>query len=254
MIKKIKSLFYVPKHGKMREQAFLARIALYASVIVLCLGAMGFTAFAYFSSDVFSSSNRITSATYDLYVAATITGTGVDGNVTADNVLEGKQGETYSVTLSYPSDKPGMATSGFCMIHVGDTVYHTAQITQTESTFTLTLTFDTDASVRFEPCWGTSSYFGTTGNPLYLSTGATLTVSAPPAQGSSLSEPDASTDTSTDTSTDASTETSTETSTDTSADTSTDTSADTSTDTSSDTSADISAEPSSDASENVSTN
>lgn len=241
MIKKIKSLFYVPKHGKMREQAFLARIALYASVIVLCLGAMGFTAFAYFSSDVFSSSNRITSATYDLKVAATIKDTGVDGNVTADNVLEGKQGETYSVTLSYPSDKPGMATSGFCMIHVGDTVYHTAQITRTESTFTLTLTFNTNASVRFEPCWGTSSYFRTT-NPLSLSTGATLTVSAPPAQGSSLSEPDASTDTSTDTSTDASTETSTETSTDTSADTSTDTSADTS------------AEPSSDASENVSTN
>lgn len=253
MIKKIKSLFYVPKHGKMREQAFLARIALYASVIVLCLGAMGFTAFAYFSSDVFSSSNRITSATYDLKVAAT-KGMGVDGNVTDNVLLEGVQGETYSVTLSYPSDKPGMATSGFCMIHVGDTVYHTAQITQTHNTFELTVVFETDASVRFEPCWGTSSYFGTTGNLLYLSTGATLTISAPPAQGSSLSEPDASTDTSTDTSTDASTETSTETSTDTSADTSTDTSAETSTDTSSDTSADISAEPSSDASENVSTN
>lgn len=242
MIKKIKSLFYVPKHGKMREQAFLARIALYASVIVLCLGAMGFTAFAYFSSDVFSSSNRITSATYDLYVAATEGN--VDANVT-NNVLTGEAGKTYSVILTYPN-KPGMAASGFCMIHVGDTVYHTAQITRTESTFTLTLTFDTDASVLFEPCWGTSSYFDTTGNPLYLSTGATLTVSAPPAQGSSLSEPDASTDTSTDTSTDAST--------DTSADTSTDTSAEPSTDTSSDTSTGTSSEPSSDASENVSTN
>lgn len=245
MIKKIKSLFYVPKHGKMREQAFLARIALYASVIVLCLGAMGFTAFAYFSSDVFSSSNRITSATYDLYVAATEGN--VDANVT-NNVLTGEAGKTYSVTLSYPSDKPGMAASGFCMIHVGDTVYHTSQITRMDNIFELTVVFEAGASgsVRFEPCWGTSSYFGTTGNSLYLSTGATLTVSAPPAQGSSLSEPDASTDTSTDTSTDASTETSTETSTDTSADTSTDTSSDTSTGTS--------AEPSSDASENVSTN
>lgn len=59
---------YVPEEGKVREKTFLARITLSVVIMVLCLGAMGFTAYAFFTCNITSGTTTIQSARYDLDV------------------------------------------------------------------------------------------------------------------------------------------------------------------------------------------
>lgn len=59
---------YVPEEGKVREKTFLARITLSIVIMVLCLGAMGFTAYAFFTCNITSGTTTIQSARYVLDV------------------------------------------------------------------------------------------------------------------------------------------------------------------------------------------
>lgn len=68
MRKLLHELFYIPKYGKMKESAFLSRIAGSVTLIVLYLAAMSFAAFAYFSSSVTSGINTIKAASFTLNV------------------------------------------------------------------------------------------------------------------------------------------------------------------------------------------
>lgn len=61
----------IPKNEKIRDKVMMTRILLSVVIMVLCLGAMGFTAYAYFSCNITSAVTTIQSARYELNVAVT---------------------------------------------------------------------------------------------------------------------------------------------------------------------------------------
>lgn len=141
--------------------------------IVLLLTTMSFAAFGYFTTGVDSGRNQITAANYTLDIQVLQGGEAVDlsGELT---LAPG----TYEVILSYVE---GSSSTGFCMVNVGDTVYHTLQIGEDvtadngfRENVSLTLNVTQEVSVQFTPCWGTSVYYGGT-DACYI-TGDVLTV------------------------------------------------------------------------------
>lgn len=127
--------------------------------IVFLLTSMSFAAFGYFTANVETGRNRIAAANYTLDVQV-LAG---DENLYSADVLELEPGQ-YEVTLSYVE---GSASTGFCMMEVGDVAYHTLQIGEdvtAENGFrekvSFTLTVTQPVSVEFIPCWGTSVYYG----------------------------------------------------------------------------------------------
>lgn len=153
--------FYIPKEGKIREKVMIVRVAVTVIIMIACLAAMSFTAYAYFSHDVTSASNIIRSADFDVLVT-------VDPESQTENgsyKLTG--GSSYTVNL----EKDGTASTGFCIVEV--TVgtetfkFHTQQIgtggVEQSLSFTLDLTKltqDDTVKVKFIAHWGTSRFYG----------------------------------------------------------------------------------------------
>ena len=172
MRKLYNEFFYVPKYGKgkVREKVMLARTALTVVIMVVCLAAMGITAYAYFAYNVTSASNIIKAANFETKVSIQISDSNnepvpVEQLNSKTQVATLSAGKEYSVTI----EKAGTAQTGFCVISAeGCDVekYHTQQIgkdvkSNTEGTnsitFTLTVTDTTD--VTFYSHWGTSTYY-----------------------------------------------------------------------------------------------
>ena len=152
MIKQLKKFFYVPKYGKMSEKAFMRNLMLSLSGIFLCMGVMALTAYAYYSSTISSGVQRIRAASYNCEVY-------VDGTALQEKQLELPKG-TYSFSIIKTPDST--ATTGFCVITVGDRVFHTQQIqedTNAQTPFVFTLELEKAQTVAITAVWGTSSYY-----------------------------------------------------------------------------------------------
>ena len=83
MRKLYRELFYVPKHGKVNDKVMLGRIVITITIIVTCLVAMSFTAYAYFSYNVTSVSNTIKAA--EFYTDVTVHIAETDGTEIEDS-------------------------------------------------------------------------------------------------------------------------------------------------------------------------
>ena len=177
MRKLYRELFYVPKHGKVNDKVMLGRIVITITIIVTCLVAMSFTAYAYFSYNVTSVSNTIKAA--EFYTDVTVHIAEMDGTeiedsnitlITSDNKnfkIEGLAvGKWYSITI-VPSTI-NTAQTGFIVVSADNckTTYHTQQLGVDEKVqggktakicFQLKLT-DT-ANVFLKSHWGTSSFY-----------------------------------------------------------------------------------------------
>ncbi len=183
-----RGLFYVSRHGKLPETAFLGRIALSVTVIIGSLSAMALSAYAYFQTSEVAMIGTLQSAEYSLEMTA-------NGALLTDGKLQGTVGETYEVTLK----KSGSAQTGFCVITVRqdgvqDVVYHTQQIGADQKVdggwteqITFAVTFNGAATLDLEPHWGTSSSYSYVGYEAfdqepqenhYIIGGETLTVAA----------------------------------------------------------------------------
>lgn len=168
--------FYIPKHGKIREKVMLTRVVTTVMIMVVCLFAMGITAYAYFSYNVTSNLGTIRAADFETNVSISITNKNneaveinqIDNRTQAATLY---QGDEYSVTI----EKAGTAKTGFCVITASNCEtekYHTGQLgsdvnrgtAQSDSiTFTLKVTDTTE--VEFYAHWGTSSYYDYSGYP-----------------------------------------------------------------------------------------
>lgn len=175
MRKWLHSMFYIPKYGKVSEKALLSHLSVYISVTVLCLAAMGFTAYAYFSCTVSSGNNIITSAHFDADISIEgVTLTEIAGkHYTADL----KADTQYVVKIT----SRGTAQTGFVVLQIGDAVYHTQQFGMVENVPVTQIQFmlqlDQDQQVVFVPHWGTSCYYGSVGESLdYYLLNDTLTL------------------------------------------------------------------------------
>jgi hypothetical protein len=172
-VKKLyEEFFFVPEDGKVSEKVMLTRAVLSVAVILVCLSAMGFTAYAYFAHSLTSGQNTIKAADFGI-------------NVTIQNDAPNQEpvvierpdkktqavallgGNTYSVTV----EKTGTASTGYCVIYPHgfedeEGKYHTQQLgadvkagSNGRNTITFTLTVTEDVKIYFYPRWGTSTYY-----------------------------------------------------------------------------------------------
>lgn len=172
MKKLYNEFFYIPKYGKVKEKVMLMRTALTVVIMVVCLFAMSFTAYAYFSHDVTSGSNIIKAAYFDAQITV--------NNGTNDITLakEGKYQTAllpagdYTIKLEHGSST---ADTGFCVITIGDAVYHTGQIGEdvargldSGAYVAFTLKVDAETNIKILSHWGTSSKYGYTDSAKYI--------------------------------------------------------------------------------------
>ena len=145
---------------KVSEKNLLTRGLVTLTVVILCLAAMTLTAFAYYSLDIVSGSNKIKAAFFDVDVVID------NGNIT---VIPGAN-KTYSASLpagthsiKVAHSAQSTANNGFVMVETTEGVYYTRQLTKSDNTDSLTFIFETNAemAVKFSACWGTSIYHNT---------------------------------------------------------------------------------------------
>lgn len=169
MRKLYEKFFYIPKHGKVRDNVMLVRSAFTLAIMVVCLIAMSVTAYAYFSANVTSGSNMIKAANFDVNISVTDSNTKANVDIPTtvsgrETVLDFKTPGTYTVTLA----KAGSADTGFCIITANGIEYITQQIgvdinannEKRESVSFCLKINEANTKVTIESHWGTSSYYG----------------------------------------------------------------------------------------------
>lgn len=153
---------YVPEDGKIKEKVFIMRVAVAIVCMVCCLSAMGFSAYAFFSSSITSGSNTIVAASFDaeISVATNINDsqTNVTPTVNQTTYTYSLVEETYHVTIK----ATGNAKNGYCKIEIlgADNEvsdwYYTISIGQ-EMTLPFTIKCYESAKVRITANWGSCS-------------------------------------------------------------------------------------------------
>lgn len=164
-----KEFFYVPKYGKIREKVMLVRVTMTVAIIVFCLAAMGFTAYAYFSHNISSTHNIIKSANFETNVKIQITTDGgedvsvIPGDYKSHTAAL-KAETKYYITLT-PTEN-STAKTGFVILTAKNCAqrYHTQQLGKDGDGNTTSVTFyiipSADTTVTFLSHWGTSCYYG----------------------------------------------------------------------------------------------
>lgn len=161
--------FYIPKDGKIREKVMMVRVTISVIFMVICLVAMSFTAYAYFTCSVSSSLNTIQSAYYSLKI------TDSSEAVVTDNYTCGTATEdlhTFVLTAN------GTAETGYCKIEISNgtekKIYYTTQIfkeagedTDRLTELTLTIRAAEGCVITFIPQWGTSANYAVNQDELY---------------------------------------------------------------------------------------
>lgn len=162
MKKWLQSRFSVPVQGKVSEKVFLSRITLNITVIIICMIAMAFTAFAYFSVSVSSQNNRIQAAHFDveIHVSSEVDGIPVSEPVNRQNtdvyVVNMKADTVYAVEIV----AKGNSNTGFVVISAGGYQYHTEQmVLNDKNSIVFYLRPTEDMAVMLMPHWGTSSHY-----------------------------------------------------------------------------------------------
>ena len=171
MRKLYREYFYIPRHEKICDKVMVTRVATAVGIVVMCLMAMSFTAYAYFSHPITSSSNIIKAANFDADVFINITTeTGEPIPVSEESnhakTAQLKAGNIYHIVLDESTSNT--AGTGFVIVSslACKEVYHTQQLGNDESVeggrtekiiFDLSVTVDT--TVCFVSHWGTSSHY-----------------------------------------------------------------------------------------------
>ena len=151
----------------MGERVFFARLAVSIVCIVLCMGAMGFSAYAYFTASVSSNMNQIQAANFDLNVQKIEPQTKTSSASYESEKIYTLQSGVYDFVLEMSDN--ATATTGYCQIVIiksdgtnGESVY-TQQFGKIEEqkepvrARTIRIQVATDTKVKFVPCWGTYS-------------------------------------------------------------------------------------------------
>ena len=175
------------KKEKTQEKMMCARLMMAVAVIVACLAAMVFSAYAYFSCAVISNGNVIQSANFETQLSITVTdtqrGASIPQPITSGDksyVVTLEEGTTYQIRIE-PTDASTAAT-GFCVITAegSDNRYHTRQLGVDGDSYTDYLCFYLQVSattqVKFFAHWGRSAYYVSeqNGTELYITNHETV--------------------------------------------------------------------------------
>lgn len=169
MQKFLEELFYVPKHSKVTDNLISKRLVSSVAVVLLCLAAISFSAYAYFSSGVSSGTINIKSASFTTDVSIEITNTqnGSIDVITSNHkshiaILDANT--KYKVVLKRNANCT--AKTGFMVVTIEgyEYKYHTQQLGEDGDSFTELIEFyiatDSRVKVQFFAHWGTSSLYG----------------------------------------------------------------------------------------------
>ena len=186
MVNLFRKFFYVPQYGKIDDKVMVTRVITSVVTVILCLAAMGFSAYAYFSHDLTSATNTLKGAKFDAKVQMQLNdANGETVTVVTSNykthIAELKAGQTYFITAQHTS--ASTAKTGFLIVTAENcnTRYHTVQLGKDGAGLTETITFcltpTADTKVTFLAHWGTSSYYGyATDNENYIQSGESVTM------------------------------------------------------------------------------
>lgn len=167
MKKMWKSMNHKKQQPEVADRSFFRSLFLSVLSIVVCMICLVSATWAWVSDSIENKGGVIQTANYDIEVTVTEKTVTVNDVMTTDaaaadtdgNVVTGQgknyqlQGNTeYMITLK----AAGTATTGYCVVTVGDTVYHTAQI-HPEDTLSFYLIPAADSNVSFAAQWGTYS-------------------------------------------------------------------------------------------------
>ena len=128
MKKWYKEYFYIAPEGSVREKVMLSRITVSIVLILVCMAAMSFTAYAYFTSSISSASTILQSAVYDLEISQPAGAIEVNGL----QYIENNTGQDAVYTFEVSKGAKNTATVGYIKITVitdqGDVDYYTKPI------------------------------------------------------------------------------------------------------------------------------
>ena len=144
--------------GNMGEHVFFARLTVAIACIVLCMSAMGFSAYAFFTASVSSNMNQIQAANYSLSVQSPIVLMNDRGSVAADSSNPNKYTMTQPGMYDFTLIKSGNASTGYCKIKINNNendVIVTRQIANDALSVRVEVAQET--TVEFVACWGTYS-------------------------------------------------------------------------------------------------
>ncbi len=128
------------------------------AVTVTLLVGFSITAGAWFQASILNKENKISAANYNVTVSVTFEGSTVSTDINSSYTLSANQ--TYTVTLT----AKGTASTGYCLVKLGDTEYHTAPLEPNPNNnmrFTITPSAD-ETICTITPMWG--SYNGDKNN------------------------------------------------------------------------------------------
>ena len=161
MIKLCKNLFYKPKYGSDADSIMLKRLFHTVATVLMCLAAISFSAYAFFSSSVASGSNTIKSSRFSASVKIE-----KDQEIVAEGNIQSYRFETpgkYTVTITADDSTTG---TGYCIVDVNGTKYYTQQLgkdinapNQERKEVSFQLDVKAAATVIFELRWGTNSQY-----------------------------------------------------------------------------------------------
>lgn len=183
MKKMYEEYFRVSENGKIREKVFVSRIVVAVIGILVWMSAIGFTAYAYFTSSITSSSNTIEAATYSTEIVIK-DASDVEMTPTVDNIdyIYGLGSGTYAVTIK----ALGNATTGYCKIVVGDVnaetsvKYYTIPMSpdeqQPNNVLTFTIQCYESSDVHIITNWGSC---GETDEAKIIASGELITIGTP---------------------------------------------------------------------------
>lgn len=141
----------VSDSNRLTEKAFKQSITISVIGILLCMVALCSVTWAWFSAEISSSSNDITSAYCDVTVSVKNNDTAIVPS--SDGKYTFEKDTPYKITITVE----GNAKTAYCVLNVDGTNYYTDQISIGES-IAFTLQFGADTTeVEIIRCWGTSS-------------------------------------------------------------------------------------------------
>lgn len=139
-------------NDRLTEKSFMRSMTASVLGILMCIVLLSSATWAWFSEDITSSQNTISTAGCDITVKVEKSGTEVEGTAAADHVTyQFEDGVSYTVKLT----ATGTASTCYCMIKAGDKEYYTAQFPPNGSGITFTLTATEPVDVTIYERWGT---------------------------------------------------------------------------------------------------
>lgn len=192
MIKLCKNPGYKPKYTSDADSMMLKHLVSTVTIVLVCLAAISFSAYAFFSHSVTSGTNTIKASTFASSVAIKKS----NGDIITEGKLHSYSFDpgSYIVTISADDITTG---TGYCVIKVAGAKYYTQQLGkdmnapgQKRSQISFALNVEADTIIEIESRWGTSSFYSTEGanNEFYIKDSEPMQVITVAATGSTDEE------------------------------------------------------------------